>query len=118
MNELVQRFSAVAEELTGDIAQSHRMLEGTDWQGTSRENALAMKAELQSQVDRVLVSATESLAMERDAFHLRADALVASVRNEFGGVMANVQVEYGALAAAARTTRENLLAADQTIRLS
>lgn len=117
MNELVQRFGLVADELNTDIQQSHQMLEGADWQGTSRENAVAIKLELQSQVNAVLTSATESLTAERDAFHLRAESLVASVRQDFGNVMRNVDGEYRDLALASRATRENLLAADQTIRM-
>ncbi len=117
MAELVRRFGEVASELTDDITQAHSQLEGTDWQGTSRENAIAIKADLQSQVNRVLGSATESLNAEKDAFHARAEALVAGVRQEFGAVMSNVDVEYRNLALASRKTRDNLMAADQTIRM-
>lgn len=106
MSELLRRFGDVAAELTGDIGQSHSQLEGTEWQGTSRENAIAIKAELQSQVNRVLETATTSLNVERDAFHARAEALVLSVRQEFGAVMTNVDAEYRDLALASRTTRD------------
>lgn len=117
MTELVNRFGDVAGELTSDISQSHSQLEGTDWQGTSRENAVAIKADLQSQVNRVLETATTSLNAERDAFHARAEALVLSVRQEFGTVMTNVDAEYRNLALASRKTRDNLMAADETIRM-
>ncbi len=117
MATLLARFNDVAGEMTSEISQSHAQLEGSDWQGTSRENALAIKNELQGQVNSILESATTSLQTERDGFHNRAEALVASVRQDFGAVMTNVDAEYQNLALASRRTRDNLLAADQTIRM-
>lgn len=117
MAVLLRRFEAIAGDLSTEITQSHAELEGSDWQGTSRENAVAIKNDLQAQVSTILENATTSLQAERDGFHARADALVTHVRHEFGTVMRNVDTEYQSLAEASRRTRENLLAADQTIRL-
>lgn len=117
MTTLLSRFTDVAGELTTEISQSHAELEGSDWQGTSRENALAIKNELQAQVNTILESAAVNLQAERDGFHARAEALLASVQRDFGSVMVNVETEYQNLALASRRTRENLLAADQTINI-
>ena len=117
MKQLVSRFSDIAAELNADILQSHNELSNSDRQGTSRDNAVQIKADLQTQVSGVLESATTSLNQERDAFNLRAQALLDNVQQEFGKVMTNVDAEYQNLAGASRQTRENLLAADQTIRL-
>lgn len=117
MATLLARFEGVAGELTTEITQSHAELEGSDWQGTSRDNAVAIKNELQGQVTSILESATTNLQAEREAFRTRAQLLLESVHNEFGQVMANVDAEYQGLALASRRTRENLLAADQTIRM-
>lgn len=118
MNTLLTRFKTVADELSAEISQSHAELEGSDWQGTSRENALAIKHELQAQVNTILETATAEFQAERDGFHVRAETLVSNVREGFGTVMRNVDAEYHNLAMASRRTRENLLAADQTIRVS
>lgn len=117
MNALVARFETIAETLSGDIAQSHSVLVSSDWQGRSRENALAIKEQLQGQVNGVLATATTNLAAEKAAFTSRAQALVDSVHTDFQRVMVEIEAEYSALAAASRRTRENLEMADQTIRM-
>lgn len=117
MSSLVSRFEMLAETLTSDIAQSHATLAGSDWQGQSRENALAIKENLQGQVTRVLGDATTSLASEKSTFVARAQALVDSVQTDFQRVMNEVEVEYAGLADASRRTRDNLALADQTIMM-
>jgi len=117
MGTLVSRFETIAETLSGDIAQSHATLAGSDWQGQSRENALAMKENLQGQVTRVLGEATTGLATEKATFVARAQALVDSVQTEFQRVMHDVDAQYSSLAAASRRTRDNLELADQTIMM-
>ncbi len=117
MSSLVSRFEMLADTLAADIAQSHATLVGSDWQGQSRENALAIKENLQGQVTRVLGDATSSLASEKATFVTRAQALVDSVQTDFLRVMNEVDVEYATLADASRRTRDNLAMADQTIMM-
>lgn len=117
MTALMSRFEAIADSLSADIAQSHSVLAGSDWQGQSRENALAIKEQLQGQVNGVLATATTNLSGEKAAFVARAHALVDSVQTDFQRVMVEIDTEYSALAAASRRTRENLEIADQTIRM-
>ncbi len=115
MGNLVSRFEMLADTLATDIAQSHAVLAGSDWRGQSRENALAIKENLQGQVTRVLGDATSSLATEKATFVSRAQVLVDSVQTDFQRVMNEVEIEYSTLADASRRTRENLAIADQTI---
>lgn len=117
MGELLNQFNTVASDLTADISQAHEQLRAADWQGASYENAVAIKGDLQSQVERVLADATASMEAEKVAFVGRAEALVERVQVQFGSVMTNVQGEYSALADASTRTMQNLEAADQTIRL-
>lgn len=112
------RFDTIAGELRDAIAAAHTQLEAADWQGQSRENALRIKANLQSQVGQVLGAATETLVSEKSAFVNRAGQLVAHVETQFKGVMRTVDEEYAGLAKAARATRANLESADQTIRMA
>lgn len=117
MNGLVSRFETIAETLSGDIAQSHATLAGSDWQGQSRENALLIKESLQGQVARVLGDATAALVSEKATFVARAQALADSVQTDFQRLMNEVEVEYSSLADASRRTRDNLAIADQTIMM-
>lgn len=118
MSQLVARFEGIAESLSAEIAQSHAVLAGSNWQGQSRENAVVMKEELLTQVNAVLGSATASLSNEKATFIARSQALVDSVQSDFQRVMADVETQYSGLAEATLRTRENLELADQTIRFS
>jgi len=115
MGDLIRAFEGVAGVLSDDIAQSHTQLVGTDWQGASRENAIAIKESLQGQVKTVLEAATGNLTAEQAAFKGRAADLVTHVESQFQRVMGEVETQYAALAQASRDTKANLEAADQTI---
>ena len=117
MSSLLKRFEGVSADLTNDISAAHRQLQDSDWQGASRDNALAIKADLESQVRGVLEQATLSLQEEQRMFTMRSSALVAGIQDQFVAVMGNVNEEYDRLATASRTTLQNLEAADQTIRM-
>ncbi len=117
MGELVSKFNGIADEMRQDINTTHTQLMNTDWKGSSRDNAVAIKEQLQTQVNTVLNNATTTLDNEKRAFNDRATAIVESVNSEFKTVMNNVDAEYKNLANASRQTRENLLAADATIKM-
>jgi len=114
---LVRRFHDIAEELRQRIGSAHAQLESTDWQGQSKDAAVQIKANLQSQVDKVLGTATGNLEGEKTAFINRANELVGHVETEFKNVMNQVNDEYAKLSKAARDTRANFELADQTIRM-
>lgn len=114
---LLQRFQTIAGELEQAINAAHQQLEGTDWQGQSREAALEIKASLKTQVGKVLSTASDTISSEKTAFVSRAGQLVSHVETQFKGVMRSVDEEYGKLAQAARDTKANLEAADQTIKV-
>ncbi len=114
---LMTRFNQIALDLKEDIAASHRQLEATDWQGQSRDNAIAIKQELEGQVGTVLEQAATALGAEQTAFVDRAQALVDEISGSFGNVMNQVNERYGELATAADQMRTNLEAADQTIKV-
>jgi len=117
MDRLIRTFEQIAGDLELDIAASHEQLETTDWQGASRDNALAIKTQLEGQVKTVLGTATSNLTAEQTAFNTRGRELVESINGEFKDVMARVDEEYAGLAAASRKTRDNLMAADATITM-
>jgi len=117
MDRLIRTFETIAGDLETDISASHGQLVRTDWQGASRDNAVAIKEQLQSQVKEVMGSATSNLTAERNAFTTRAGELLDSINGEFKTVMRRVDEEYAGLAAASRKTRDNLMAADATIMM-
>lgn len=115
--QLMSRFESIAGDLKGQINTAARQLEAADWQGNSREQALAIKGNLAGQVDRVLATATSSLEADSTAFRARADALVSDIETQFRRVMIEVETQYVQLSQAAETTRSRFEAADQTIRM-
>lgn len=117
MADLIKKFDVIAGDLNEDITTAHGQLVDADWKGASRDNAVAIKQQLQTQVTTVLGNATTNLGLERDAFNQRASAIVDSVNKEFKTVMTQIDTEFSSLAKASRQTRENLLAADGTIKM-
>jgi len=117
MGQLLNTFEGIAQTLQDDIAQSHTQLVGTDWRGASRENAIAIKQNLQGQVTGVLGTATTNMNEEKTGFINRANDLVSHVETEFQRVMGEVDTQYAELATASRKTAENLALADQTIMM-
>ena len=65
MGELLTQFGNVAGDLSADISQAHEQLRAADWQGSSYENAVTIKGDLQAQVERVLADATANLEAEK-----------------------------------------------------
>ena len=112
---LVNRFGTTADTLRADIGAAHARLGGTDWSGNSRERALEIKTELQAEVDRVLTAATDMMLSEKMAVVSRSEELVATVEQQYAAVMQQANDRYLELARAARATRDNFAAADQTI---
>ncbi len=115
--QLITQFQEIASSMVGDIEQSHRVLAGADWNGQSQRNAIAIKEQLKAEVGRVLDEATLAFQAEQRAFNGRAAELMAQIDGSFGQVMKQVDVQYRDLATAAKTMRDNLEAADQTIRM-
>lgn len=114
---LVKEFERIAGDLQTDIRRAAGQLEATDWHGQSRDQAVLIKANLTSQVDKVMATAASSLTAEQKAFCDRADALVGEINDKFASVMHQVETEYTALGNAARATAQQFEAADQTIRM-
>ncbi len=115
--DLVTRFEQLAADMNAEIKRASMQLQGTDWKGNSREQAIAIEANLKGKVANVLATSTAALNDEKRAFCDRAGALVSEVNDRFNKVMADIDREYDALANAAKQTMQNFEAADQTIRM-
>lgn len=117
MDTLLTKFRATEEELRGDLDTSFKQLDSAEWKGASRDNAVQIKADMDTQIGTVLTQAETALEAEKKAFGDRATALLESVNNEFRNVMLDVQTKMGDLASAAELTGQNLSEADSTIKM-
>ena len=115
--DLVSRFEQLASDMNAEIKRASTQLQSTDWKGNSREQAIAIEANLKGKVANVLTTSTAAINDEKKAFCDRAGALVTEVNERFTKVMGDIDREYGALADAAKLTMDNFEAADQTIRI-
>ncbi|MGH9181111.1 MAG: hypothetical protein ACRDY5_05290 [Acidimicrobiales bacterium] len=115
-NTLSAHFTQTADTLRQQIVAARNRLGQADWEGTSRGEAEAAEAALNSQVDQVLGRALESATEFRTFMAARANEFVAMVSGDFKTIMGNVDLAYQDLAQASKTFAENLAAADQSIK--
>jgi hypothetical protein len=109
-------FASLASQLTDRVAAHRRQLEGTDWAGASKEQALAAEQVLAAEVQRVLQEADEAVDRFGAVLHQRAEAFRTAVEGEFLAAMREADHAYDELAQASRSFLRDLQAADQTIR--
>lgn len=120
LDEIMALFKGQFEETAADLQQrvaDHKSrLEATNWQGTSRERALAAEGELTTEIDRVLGQALEQVETFRSMMHSQADSFVAAVEGQFRQAMQEADAAYKEHAAAQQLYLANLRSADQTIQ--
>jgi hypothetical protein len=109
-------FAAMAAQLAERVATHGRQLEGTDWAGASKEQALAAEQALAVEVQQILQEADDAVGRFAASLHQRAEAFRAAVEGEFLAAMRQADQAYGELAQASRTFLSDLQAADRTIR--
>jgi hypothetical protein len=117
-NTLNTHFTSSADGLRQQIAAAKNRLAGTDWEGTSRGEAEAAEAALNSQVDNVLNKALEATNEFKASMTAHANDFVAMVNTDFKTIMANVDTAYQDLAKASKTFAENLASADQSVKFT
>jgi len=109
-------FAALAADLTQRVRAHGAQLQGTDWDGVSKQQALAAEEALAAEVQDVLQRADEAVDAFGLQLHARAEHFRGAVESEFLAAMRQADQAYQELAAASRTFLRNLQAADQTIR--
>lgn len=111
---LRNHFTNLAESLQQQVQQSHQMLEGTDWVGTSKERALQIESELMQSVERFLSEALQATEEFRDQMTHQAEQYLDGVQGHFNAVMADINQAYGAIGAEERATGQRIAEADQS----
>lgn len=107
-------FEEMAADLKQRVADHKQRLADTDWQGTSKDNAVAASDALTAEVDTVLQNALESVDGFRTAMHSKAEEFRGAVEGEFMAAMRDADAAYKEMGVAARTYIENLREADQS----
>ena len=112
-------FEEMAAELNQRVADHKQRLSDTDWQGASKDNAVAASDALTSEVDSVLGNALDSVDAFRSAMHTKAEQFREAIETDFMAAMREADQSYKQMGRAARTYLENLREADQnSIRFS
>jgi hypothetical protein len=106
-------FEELAADLKQRVADHRQRLADTDWQGTSKDNAVAASDALTGEVDAVLSNALDSVDAFRSAMHSRAEQFRTAIETEFMAAMRDADASYKEMGAAARTYLENLRETDQ-----
>lgn len=107
-------FEELASDLKQRVADHKQRLADTDWQGTSKDNAVAASESLTSEVDSVLENSLESVEAFRTAMHSKAEQFKDAIESEFMAAMREADASYKEMGKAARTYVENLREADQS----
>lgn len=109
-------FRQLADALRGHARATKAQLGATDWEGRSRESAVAAEEALNSRVDTTMASAEEGTAAFKQTMLAQANDFVGVVQTDFRTILANIDAAYVDLAAAQSTFAENLQLADDTIQ--
>ena len=60
MDTLLTKFRATEEELRGDLDTSFKQLDSAEWKGASRDNAVQIKADMDTQIGTCLLYTSPS----------------------------------------------------------
>lgn len=120
--ELTQRlqthFQQMADELRTAAQRTQSRLDAAEWTGQRRERAVAVGAEFEADLRRVLDESTGHLEEFRARADQAAQACVEQVRGGFGAAMQRADESYRALGAEAAAVRDQLAQIDQTSGLA
>jgi len=117
MGTLMTRFNDIAGEINTEIQAADTKLNTADWKGQSQVNAIAIKNELQTQINTVVEQATGTISTEKAAFEARTAEIATEVGLKFQNIMNDVNLRYSDLSKASNQTMLNLLEADKTISM-
>lgn len=115
---LESHFHHLADALRAHARQTKAQLGGTDWEGRSREAAVAAEEALSSRLDATMASAEEGTATFKSTMMTQARDFVGMVQSDFNTIMSHIDTAYTDLAAAQQAFSENLQTADDTIQFS
>ena len=111
---LQREFHALAGEFREQAARTQAQLDGTEWTGRRREEAVRIGAEFNNDVRRVLDESEGYVEEFRAQATRAAQQAVESIRAGFGGAMDRANESYRALGLEAAEVRDRLAEIDAT----
>lgn len=115
---LQHEFHALADEFRATAQQTQARLDATDWTGRRREQAVAVGAEFEADVRRVLDESETYVERFRAQAVRAAQECVEAMQAGFGGAMQRANESYRSLGLEAATVRDQLAEIDQASGLS
>jgi hypothetical protein len=113
---LLSHFRQLADVMRQQARMAHDQLGAADWEGRSREMALAAETSLQAAVADTLQGAEAGTERFRAEMAAETGAFVEGVRGRFNGVMQEIDRAFQDLAGAEAAFATSLQQADGTVR--
>lgn len=115
---LQSEFNALADEFRELAQQTQARLDATDWTGRRKEQAVAVGAEFEADVRRVLDESATYIEQFRTQAVRAAHDCVEAMQAGFGGAMERATESYRNLGLEAATVRDQLAEIDNASGLS
>lgn len=115
---LQSEFAALANEFRDLARQTQARLDATEWTGRRREQAVAIGAEFEADVRRVLDESESYVEQFRTQAVRSAHECVEAMRAGFGGAMERANESYRHLGLEAATVRDQLSEIDDASGLA
>jgi hypothetical protein len=113
---LLTHFHAIADAMRQEAATAGAQLGTADWEGRSRELAVAAESSLQTALTTTLQDAEAGTERFRSTTTAEAGAFVEGIRGEFSAVLQRIDDSFQQLAGAEATFAANLQQADDAVR--
>ena len=115
---LQQEFHTLASEFREIAQQTQARLDATEWTGRRKEQAVAIGAEFEADIRRVLDDSETYVEQFRTQAIRAAQECVAAMQAGFGGAMERTNESYRSLGLEAATVRDQLAEIDSASGLS
>jgi len=113
---LLTHFTTIAGSMREEARSASAQLGTADWEGQSREMAVAAETSLNTALTTTLQEATTGTEQFRSTMTAEATAFVEGVRGQFNGVLQRIDEAFQQLATAESAFAENLQEADASVR--
>jgi hypothetical protein len=113
---LLTHFHQLADAMRQEARNASAQLGTADWEGRSREMAIAAESSLQTAVSSTLQEAEAGTERFRATMTAEAGAFVEGVRGQFNAVLQRIDGAFQELAGAEATFAANLQQADESVR--
>jgi hypothetical protein len=113
---LLTHFRSIADAMRQEAGHASAQLGTADWEGRSRETAIAAESSLQAALTSTLQEATTGTEQFRTTTTAEAGVFVEGVRGQFYAVLQRIDDAFQQLAGAEASFAANLQQADGSVR--